>query len=822
MNRQFVIWTLSVVTLWSGRLVEGASRGEVKLVHNGQPVADLVVAPDAGVGVRLAAKDLQEHLELMTGARLPVVEQPSAGVANHVYVGESKFTRRLGFSLGEFHNSGFAIEAKGRYVILAGPDRERAKSLFLGPEGLKRWQAFCGQPFQFMSSGDIGTGYYNDPLGIHTNDDLGTWYAVAECLEQLGVRWYMPYQDGTVIPQKKTVAVAWQGLRKEADFARRQFCYYGAMRSDAEGIAWFKRLKLGNRSIIIYNHTTYDIYSSPEQQKAHPEYLACDAAGKPYPGYPTGRGMPRYTDPSFRRAAVIYMNKVFEAIPDLAALSIGPPDGGVKMDARDGGRYGKPGDSIVQQASNYVWDFHMFLANELKRSHPGKYLLYMTGWGADLVPTNIERFPDNVIVPFGQPYSASMVINTTARAELERRRGWLALMPVVRKSPIWDYFLYYRSPAHPRYPVVFTEYLQEEMQENFPYSDGKFIEIQPGPFQRPGERSLRYWLGVPGLTHLMVYWQSKLFWDRNADRRRMLEEYYELFFGPAQAEMKEFYEFAEAVWTRQESRSVSSAGGFLKAPDVDRYFEILKRARIKAGEGSVYDRRIARIEDEMQPLKKLFPNLKRTGPDFYAHTPEGIPPQIDGDLEKPFWSGVNLWYTMGDLVTGQTPEKNQTRVAFRMTQDKSALVVGVICREGRMGRVVAQTHRNDDPEIFQDDAIEIYLEAPERSYFKIAVNTNGTVWDESQDVTIVGRDTLPILWNPGVRAAVRKEADRWTAEILIPTKDLGGLGPQKPYAWGINVCRSRYAGGEAEGFAISPTGIPRFFELSKLGNLWAQ
>jgi len=809
---------LSAALLWAS-LTCGAA-ADVELVNRGKPVAEIVVDSGALSGVRLAAKDLQEHVRQMSGAQLPMVDAPSPEVPNHVYVGENQFTRKLGFKLGEFHNSGFSIFAKGHEVVLAGVDKQRAATPYQGPEGLKKWQAFCGEPFLFGSTGDIGIGPYNRRLDIHTNDDLGTWCAVAECLEQLGVRWYMPYDDGTVVPQRKTVAIAEQNLRKEAKFARREFCYYGAMRDDADGIAWFKRLKLGNHTIVIFNHTTYDIYSSPEQHKRHPEYLACDADGKPYPGYPAGRGMPRYTDPGFRRAAATYMNKVFQAMPELTGMTIGPPDGGVKMDARDVDRYGKPDDSIVQKASNYVWDFHVFLAKELKQSHPGKYLLYMSGAGANEVPTNIDEFPDNIIVPFGQPYSAYMVVKSTARATLDLRRRWLAKMPVVRKGPIWDYYLYYRAPGFPRHPVVFTAYLQEEMQENLAYSDGKFMEIQPEPIQVKGEKYPRYRLGVPGLMHLMIYWQSKLFWDPQSDRRKTLEEYYDLFFGPARAEMKEFYEFAEEVWTRQESRSISSAGGFLKEKDVDRYFEILKRARAKAGNGSVYDRRIARIESEMDSLKKLFPNLKRTGPEFRAYILEGIPPAIDGDLEKPFWSSVNVWYTMGDLITGRIPDKNQTRVSFRMTPDKAALVVGVVCREGRMEKVVARTKRNDDPGIFEDDAVEIYLETPERSYFKIAVNSNGAVWDESHDVTILDRDTLPVLWNPGIRAAIKKDKDCWTAEILIPTKDFGVLGPRKPYAWGINVCRNRFASGESEGFALSPTGIPRFLELSKMGNLW--
>jgi len=290
--------------------------------------------------------------------------------------------------------------------------------------------------------------------------------------------------------------------------------------------------------------------------------------------------------------------------------------------------------------------------------------------------------------------------------------------------------------------------------------------------------------------------------------------------------MKEFYEFAEEVWMRPKSRSLASAGhGFLQKEDVERYFDILRRAREKAGRGSVYDQRISQIEYEMQPLKSALAGMKRTGPDLRGHI-VSLPVQIDGDLTKPFW-GDNRewrreWYTMGDLVTGQKPEKNRTKVSFTFTPDKSNLVAGVICEESRMDQVKAKAQADhDDPNIFNDDVIEIYIETPERSYFKIVVNSEGKIYDESQDVTIITRDTLPVLWNPGAKAAVKREKDRWTAEILIPTKDFGATGPGKISPWGVNVGRTRLSGSTPELYAISPTGKMMFAELSRLGNLSA-
>ncbi|MFA6561491.1 MAG: DUF4838 domain-containing protein [Verrucomicrobiia bacterium] len=821
-------------------VVASTAHGAVEMVRDGRAAAEIVIAPDAIQAVKLAAQDLQKHLKLMSGAELPIVHAPSAGVPSQVYVGESEFTRKLGFKLATFTTSGLEILAQKNRVILAGPDKQRppspysqtvqdirylAGSVITGnvppkPDGfpspdLKQWQEFCGYKFTTQHLDDH-LGSLNRPLGIHSNDDTGTWYAVAELLEQLGVRFYMPYEDGTIIPQKRTITVPDQHLVKQAKFDRREWCFYGTMRSDGDGIAWLKRLKAGDYNTILYNHTTYAIYSSLEQQQLHPEWLACGPDGKPYVGYPPGRGMPRFSDPGFRRAAVAYMNKVFDTFPDLSAMTVGPPDGGVKMDTRDLAPYGKPEDSETQKASNYVWDFHVYLARKLKKTHPGKHLLYMSGYGANLLPTNVEEFPDNLIVPLRGYSPANRVLKTEAQALRDAWQEWRSRMKAPSRSPVWNYFLWYRTPTHPRYPVFFTEAMQQEMREILPLCDGKFIEVQPARAKTPDGREADR-LNTPGLIHLMVYWQNKLFWNPDMDRKQMLAEYYTLFFGPAAVEMREFIEFAEAVWMRQESRSVTQTTGFLKEPDVDRFFAILSRARAKAGKGTVYDRRIARMEDEMKPLKTLFPNLARTGPLVRAYPVDLAWPGLDGDVKKYRYG----WLPLRDNKTGEPTPKGvpRTTATLAMTRDKSALIVAAICPESKMQELKANCRANDDFSIFNDDVVEVYVNTPQRSYFKIAVNPNGAIWDESTDVSIVERATLPVLWNPGTKAVVKKHDDRWTVEIMIPMKDFGDIGPSETYPWGIQVGRTRFTGGQPEAWSISPTSGP-YATLNRWANLW--
>ena len=793
-----------LIALFSVSLAFNARAG-VTLVKDGQPLADIVADTNSLSSIRVAAEDLQKHIKLISGAKLEIVSAPSDKFRFHVYVGTSEFTKKLGISTDDLKAEGFKIIAKDNYLVLVGRDEQRQPFPYKrDAQGIAEWRKFAGEDYEIPG---VEPGVFNAKLGFFTMDATATLYATSEFLELLGVRWYMPYEDGTVIPEKKTIEVPEQSLKKEPVFPYREFMFYGAMRDDNEGVMWFKRLKYGASYVYYNNHTTWEIIGAKEQKEKHPEYYAM-ANGKPIGGM-GARGTPKLSDPNLRKTSVNYMNKVLEAYPPLLTAALGMPDGFTQIDEKDNEKWGRANASHESKFSDYVWDYWLFAAKELKKTHPDKYLACLAYSTYQAPPSGIDKLPDNVAITLCLG-TANMAV-PQGRLAVKLREQWLKML-TSKKLYIWDYYRFYH-PDNRRYPVFFTKILQEEMQKLKGVCEGKFIEIMPEyPKGKPPH------LACPGLTLMTHYWQVKLYWDPDMDRPKMLDEYYELYFGPAKKEMKEFYEFAEDVWMRPESRSVTMYSGFLKEADVARYFEILARARAKAGAGTVYDKRVAQIEEEMQPLKSFIADTKRVGPDFSASISEK-PLKIDGDLDKPFWKDA-AWHPMRELVKGdEIPPDKSTSVAFLMPPDKSALLIGVKCNEPNMDKILAKAKYQDDFDIFEDDVIEIYIETPERSFFKIVINPNGQIWDETQDVTLVERDTLPTLWNPGTQVMVKKDKNCWTAEIMIPTRDFGTKGPDKDNPWGINVCRTRMAGEKPELAAISPTGQALFRVLSKLGNL---
>jgi len=92
----------------------------VELVNEGQAVSEIVLSSEASPSVQTAAQQLQANLERISGAKIPIVETATDSAKNHIYVGESEATKKLGFSLEGVKDDGFKIVAEKNYVILAG------------------------------------------------------------------------------------------------------------------------------------------------------------------------------------------------------------------------------------------------------------------------------------------------------------------------------------------------------------------------------------------------------------------------------------------------------------------------------------------------------------------------------------------------------------------------------------------------------------------------------------------------------------------------------------------------------------------------------
>ena len=272
----------------------------MELVKDGKPVSEIVVADNAAGGTLLAARDLQRHLQKMSGAKLQIVTPEKARSGNLICVGESRITREAGYKMPLFKRSGYDILVKGNRIVLTGPvtTYKALRSLYQKDLHEQRRLFSLGAESAFAE------------------EDCGPMHAVSAFLEHLGVRFYAPYDDGTVIPHRKTVTVKDFRETKTAAFARRVYCG-GFQKKDPEGAMWFRRLKSGSSLPPVGVLPLAAVLKND----VRPEWAALDKNGN---RLTTDDGciFPRFTVRSFQLACVRYVRRMLDANPGLKELEL--------------------------------------------------------------------------------------------------------------------------------------------------------------------------------------------------------------------------------------------------------------------------------------------------------------------------------------------------------------------------------------------------------------------------------------------------------------------------------------------------------------------
>lgn len=156
------------------------------LVRDGKPVAVVALPPEPDAVEKLAARELIDHIEKVSGAKLD--------------------TR--------------TVEPNNLDAFLTQAAKDAIVPIVLGRAALPKLEkslaAKGSTPGTFVLHATKG-----HVLIAGVGD--GTHFGVCELLEQQGVRWFLPGPLGTVIPDKKTVTVAEQETAQAPSFPSRWF-----------------------------------------------------------------------------------------------------------------------------------------------------------------------------------------------------------------------------------------------------------------------------------------------------------------------------------------------------------------------------------------------------------------------------------------------------------------------------------------------------------------------------------------------------------------------------------------------------------------------
>ncbi len=157
------------------------------LVSDGKPEA-VIVVPDGGKFIPYyAARELQHHVKLATGAELPIAEESKAeGLpGGRVYIGATNALKASGLGSEDLGKFGYAGHLRNDSLFFYGRDSDRPMPEDMDPENF----------------------LVNNARPLCWETPVGSLLAVYDFLEsELGARWIWPGSTGEFVPARKTIA----------------------------------------------------------------------------------------------------------------------------------------------------------------------------------------------------------------------------------------------------------------------------------------------------------------------------------------------------------------------------------------------------------------------------------------------------------------------------------------------------------------------------------------------------------------------------------------------------------------------------------------
>ena len=729
-------------------LMAGITVGETELKHI---VLDAKAAPTA----KLAASNLQEYIERVSGAKLDIIADAVEAKGN-IFVGERADM------VGDLKPEGYRIVAKDGNLYITGRDSDKVVYGIRNP-----WRR---------------PEVYNESLKLGAFGEAGTLYGVNNFLEKYaGVRFYWPGELGTVVPKReiKVPANIDEGNYPKFSYRHIWLCNFNDAPEDA---LWYRRIGLGAKApvqIIDYNYFLTGAFKDK-----HPEYLALvdgerDTGSK---CASRGGGSLCYTAPGCKEAVAALIIDFFRTHPEHAYFPLVPGDGYWRTCECENcvkrydinGKKDDPG-----RFSYHVWEFVDGVAKIVGQEFPDKYVGCLAYESFLVAPKEINKFSPNVAVMFCMNRS-SMASPVYAKAMRERIEEWKE--KVSNSMFTWNYYLHCWKPWT-EMPVFFMDTIQKDIQYEVRNGfGGEFIEAESwSSGKRPG-------VTYPATQHLNLYVTGKLYWNPDLDMNALLDEYYELFYGPAKLPMRQFVTTAQKFWNDANMQN-KKATGIFEAVSVKDVFDNRKMVLLKnyldqalaaAPKGSQYHAHVEQMAKEFATGAKVVDMMTRKLPEAVVPFTKDII-AVDGKLTESAWKNVKPM----DMVAKDglvTPHKTKVMTLY----DSKNLYIAFELSEKKTDKLKVDGKTRDFGEMYLDDCVEFYVmkDNTKMSGFQFIVNAAGVLWDAS----ITENGSRNSKWNSAATSAATIVGDKIFIEISIPLTDIGVKAGDEVYA---NFYRSR-------------------------------
>ncbi|MBN8217367.1 MAG: DUF4838 domain-containing protein [Spirochaetes bacterium] len=793
------------------------------LAENGVFKAVILVPEDATPVARYAASELKSALDRIVGDRIPIVSAPVPGVVQ-ISIGLQSHSRRLAPGADAWPRDAFVIrhaKEAGEVIVIAGRDDQTKDPAAL----LNRWW-FWGW-------------YY----------DKATLFAVREFLERFcGAGFYFPDEAGRPLPRARTLRVPSMEVYEAPDFEERTWNYgYDSFVTLDRKMAFHgtNQAAWANLERDFYRHQNLSIPAchgfrqfglNQRFAQSHPEYFSLLPNGQR--DLETGECKGHLCLSSRELEDIIFEDTlsyfkgepadkrgVFDTYnkktPAWAPSTFQP--GYVNLMPEDG--FGAanfcrcpacaPAFAADGNYSEYVFGFVGRIARRLKEAGAVGKVTTMAYNGYTAIP-KID-LPDNLVVKVATPGAWNEKFPEVQKQQDELIRAWNRKLGGERAVTLWTYMNDFGGKIPVGVPALSPRAIVSYFNRIGPSVRGAFVE---------SEISERFY------NYLNWYVFGKVAWDNAVDGEALLAEHHARLFGPAAAPMAKAYDRLEALWRRCLGGYQSTTAGpvLMTPPESEIWAEIFSASALAEMRGLVAQGEAAASGDPAALSRvryvgsNLFGAVERYRSDFQRRKREpedlvvpafavaDLKMKIDGALDEAAWGAAEV-YSLVPLKRGEDPLA-LTRV--RSVWSATTLYLAFECLEERPDEMFAIARPPDDPEIWKDNSVEVFLRPPgeAKPYFQFVVNSAGAFMDGRFDAPKVADRT----WNSGMRLAAQKTREGWAAELAIPFASMGLKGGGELVA---NFCRSRilkdHRGDQLQ--TLTPFLVNGFHEWERFGRL---
>ena len=456
--------------------------------------------------------------------------------------------------------------------------------------------------------------------------------------------------------------------------------------------------------------------------------------------------------------------------------------------------------------SNHIWGFINKVAIEVAKKYPDKFVGCIAYEHYLEPPSNIRKLSPNVVLMICKWRSN---FNNTAEKRNTRKRieKW---RKKCQNIYFWEYYLQTWMPWR-NLPIFFPHIISEDLKYlKRINSGGEFVQSESWYGNKPHK------ILFPGMQHLNLYITGKLYWDVNQDVDALLDEYFKLFYGPAEKEMKKFWLLAEKIWTDagKIKARLSPTIVFSKS-SLDQLSSLLRKAEIKTKAGTVYSKRIKLIADEFQAGRRTISQILRKKPPVLKVVETKISIRIDGILSEKIYKKLTP-----QAFVDKMGEAAEYKTYLYATHDAKNLYFTFINYEPEIKKLRSACTKKDKGRIWMDDSIEIFLcpdQKNRKQCYQFIINAKGVTWDGRHGFRKDGR--FELTWNSGIKACTVIQKNRWILEVKIPLKDIGITGSEAGKNIVANFYRSRVASGAQVFSCWSPIVEARHFTPKRFGLL---